>query len=194
LHDFIATRPGRVRRGSVGELVPGFDARIVSDDGVDLPDGAVGHLLVKGPTTAPYYWMRPERTRQTMLGEWLKTGDMVARDADGYFRFAGRGDDMLKVGGQWISPTEVESRLVEHPLVLEAAVIARRDANGLVAPHACVVLARNGSAAPELTRELTDWMRAGLAHYKVPRTLEVVTELPKTATGKIQRFRLRSGG
>jgi benzoate-CoA ligase family protein len=194
LHDFIATRPGRVKRGTVGEIVPGFDARIVDDDGADVPAGVVGHLLVKGPTTAPYYWNRAERTRQTMLGEWLGTGDMFARDGDGYFRFSGRGDDMLKAGGQWISPAEVEARLVEHPLVLEAAVVARPDANGLAAPHACVVLGNGGAATPSLEHELRDWLRAGLAHYKVPRALEFVAELPKTATGKIQRFRLRTGG
>jgi benzoate-CoA ligase len=129
-----------------------------------------------------------------MLGAWLKTGDMLARDADGYFRFAGRSDDMLKVGGQWISPTEVEARLVEHPLVLEAAVIARSDASGLADPHACVVLENGRVATPSLERELREWLRAGLAHYKVPRTLTFVAELPKTATGKIQRFRLRTDG
>jgi len=194
LHDFIATRPGRVRRGTVGEIVPGFEARIVDDDGAPVPDGAEGHLLIKGPTTAPYYWNRAERTRQTMLGDWLKTGDVMARDADGYFRFAGRGDDMLKVGGQWVSPAEVEARLVEHPLVLEAAVVARADGEGLTRPHACVVLANGSAPAPTLATELCDWMRAALAPYKVPRTVEFVAELPKTATGKIQRFRLRTIG
>jgi acyl-coenzyme A synthetase/AMP-(fatty) acid ligase len=193
LHDFIATRPGRVKRGAVGEIVPGFEARIVDDDGVDLPDGTVGHLLIKGPTTAFFYWNRADRTRQTMLGPWLRTGDMFARDADGYFRFAGRSDDMLKVAGQWISPTEVEGRLMEHPLVLEAAVVARTDPSGLVAPHACVVLANGGAATAAIEHDLGEWLRAGLARYKLPRALEFVAELPKTATGKIQRFRLRNG-
>jgi len=192
LHDFIATRPGRVRRGTLGEIVPGFEARIVDDDGADVPAGVVGHLLIKGPTTSPQYWNRADRTRQTMLGEWLKTGDMVARDGDGYFRFAGRGDDMLKVGGQWVSPIEVEARLVEHPLVLEAAVVTRADANGLAEPHACVVLENGRLATSSVERELTEWLRAGLAHYKVPRAMSFVAELPKTATGKIQRFRLRT--
>jgi acyl-coenzyme A synthetase/AMP-(fatty) acid ligase len=191
LHDFIATRPGRVRRGRVGEVVPGFEARVVNDDGKEVAAGIVGHLLVKGPTTAPYYWNRAERTRATMLGEWLRTGDMVSRDPDGYFRFAGRADDMLKVAGQWVSPAEVEGRLVEHPLVLEAAVVARPGASGLMEPLACVVL-RNGSVgSPALESDLRAWLRAGLAHYKVPRVLEFVAELPKTETGKIQRFRLR---
>jgi benzoate-CoA ligase len=193
LHDFIATRPGRVKRGTVGEIVPGFAARIVDDEETDVPAGVVGRLLIKGPTTSPYYWNRPERTRETMLGAWLKTGDMFVRDADGYFRFAGRSDDMLKVAGQWVSPAEVEARLVEHPLVLEAAVFTRVDAIGVAEPHACVVL-DHGVATPSLERELHEWLRAGLAHYKVPRALSFVAELPKTATGKIQRFRLRTDG
>jgi len=193
LHDFIATRPGRVKRGAVGEIVPGFEARLVDDDGGEVATGATGHLLIKGPTTSPYYWNRADRTRETMLGEWLRTGDMFARDADGYFRFAGRGDDMLKVGGRWISPTEVEARLVAHPLVLEAAVIGRLDASGFTAPHACVVLADGAAPGPSLERELCDWLRGDLAHYKVPRGLSFVAELPKTASGKIQRFRLRTG-
>jgi acyl-coenzyme A synthetase/AMP-(fatty) acid ligase len=182
-----------VKRGTLGEIVPGFEARIVDGDGADVPAGVVGHLLIKGRTTSPQYWNRAERTRQTMLGEWLKTGDMVARDGDGYFRFAGRGDDMLKIGGQWVSPTEVEARLVEHPFVLEAAVVTRADANGLAEPHACVVLENGRVASSSLERELTEWLRAGLAHYKVPRAISFVAELPKTATGKIQRFRLRTG-
>jgi benzoate-CoA ligase family protein len=191
LHDFIATRPGRVRRGSVGEIVPGFEARVVAETGEDVSAGTVGQLLIKGPTTAPYYWNRAERTRATMLGEWLRTGDMVSRDPDGYFHFAGRADDMLKVAGQWVSPMEVEGRLAEHPLVLEAAVVAGVDADGLLEPRAYVVL-RNGSAgSPARERDLRDWLRAGLAHHKVPRVVEFVVELPKTETGKIQRFRLR---
>ncbi|HYE93512.1 MAG TPA: benzoate-CoA ligase family protein [Terriglobales bacterium] len=193
LHDFIASRPGRARRGAVGELVDGFEARLVDDEGNDVAPGSVGHLLIKGPTTAPYYWNRVERTQSTMLGAWLRTGDMMTRDADGYFRFVGRGDDMLRVSGQWVSPTEIEARLVEHPLVLEAAVVGREATNGLTEPRACVVL-RSGAGTPSVERELTDWLRAGLAHYKVPRAVDFVAELPKTATGKIQRFRLRADG
>jgi benzoate-CoA ligase family protein len=193
LHDFIATRPGRVRRGSVGEVVPGFEARVVSDDGDDVADGAVGHLVIKGPTTAPHYWNRADRTRSTMIGEWLRTGDMVARDRDGYFRFAGRADDMLKVAGQWVSPAEIEARLAEHPRVLEAAVVAHLGADGLVEPRACVVLRDAAAGSGDVDRELRAWLRDGLAHHKVPRVVELVAELPKTATGKIQRFRLRAG-
>ena len=124
LHDFIATRPGKARRGSCGQVVPGFDARLVDDDGRDVAAGEIGHLLIRGETTAPYYWNRLERTRATMLGEWLRTGDMMSCDADGYYYFAGRGDDMIKVSGQWVSPAEVEAHLVAHPAVLEAAVVA----------------------------------------------------------------------
>jgi benzoate-CoA ligase family protein len=193
LHDFIATRPGRARRGTVGELVPGFEARIVDDDGNDVTPGAVGHLLIKGPTTAPYYWHRPDRTRSTMAGEWLRTGDMMSRDADGYFSFAGRGDDMLRVSGQWVSPAEVEGRLVTHPAVLEAAVAATAGGAGATEPRAWVVLRNGAAGTPALERELGEWLRAGLAHYKVPRHVDFVAELPRTATGKIQRFRLRAG-
>jgi benzoate-CoA ligase family protein len=193
LHDFIATRPGRARRGVAGELVPGFEARIVDDDGADVPPGVVGHLLVKGPTTAPYYWKRDERTRATMLGAWLRTGDMFARDADGFFRFEGRADDMLKIAGQWVSPAEVEARLVEHPLVLEAGVAPRTDASGLTESRAAVVLRPGAAAGGDVEPELRAWLRAGLAPHKVPRVIEVVSELPRTATGKIQRFRLRTG-
>ncbi|MBI4638393.1 MAG: benzoate-CoA ligase family protein [Candidatus Rokubacteria bacterium] len=191
LHDFIANRPGAVRRGSAGRLVPGFEARLVDDDGRPVASGTVGHLLIQGETTSPYYWNRLERTRTTMLGEWLRTGDMFWEDAEGYFYFAGRSDDMLKVGGLWVSPAEVEARLVEHPGVLEAGVIGRADDDGLVKPNAVVVLKPGVAASPGLEAELKAWVRGGLAPYKAPRWIEFVPELPKTATGKIQRFRLR---
>jgi benzoate-CoA ligase len=193
LHDFLANRPGRVRRGSCGQLVPGFEARLVDDQDRPVGPGDIGHLWVKGPTTAPCYWNRLERTRRTMLGEWLRTGDMMWRDAEGYFYFAGRSDDMLKVAGQWVSPAEVEARLAEHPAVLEAGVVADRDGAGLVVPAAFVVLKEGAVASPGLADELRGFVRARLAGYKVPRALEFVAELPKTSTGKIQRFRLRTG-
>jgi benzoate-CoA ligase family protein len=192
LHDFIANRPGQARRGSAGRLVPGFDARLVDDEGQPVAPGAIGHLLIKGPTISRCYWQRPERTATTMLGDWLRTGDMFRQEADGYFYFEGRSDDMLKVAGQWVSPAEVEARLVEHPAVVEAAVVARVDADGLVKPHAFVV-ARSGAPVGMLPVELRSFVRARLAGYKVPSTIEVVAELPTTATGKIQRFRLREG-
>ena len=192
LHDFIATRPGRARRGSAGQLVPGFEARLIDDQGQPVAPGEVGHLLIKGETTSPYYWNRLERTRRTMLGEWLRTGDMFHQDADGYFYFSGRSDDMLKVGGQWVSPAEVEARLLQHPAVLEAGVVAREDGDGLVRPHAFVALKPGVAAAGDLADELRAFARAGLAGYKVPRAVDIVPELPKTATGKIQRFKLRA--
>jgi benzoate-CoA ligase len=180
-----------VRRGSAGQVVPGFEARLVNDAGQPVFPGHVGHLLIKGPTTAPYYWNRLERTRATMLGEWLRTGDMFWQDADGYFYFAGRSDDMLKVGGQWVSPAEVEAALVAHPSVIEAGVVGRGDGDGLVKPLAFVVLKDGLTPSPALADELTAFARERLAGYKTPRWIEFVSELPKTATGKIQRFRLR---
>ncbi len=197
LHDFIANRPGAVRRGSAGRVVPGFEARLVDDAGAPTPTGMVGHLLIKGETLSPYYWNRLERTRATMLGEWARTGDMFSQDADGYFYFAGRSDDMLKVAGQWVSPAEIEALLVEHPAVLEAGVVGAADPDGLTTAHAFVVL--KGDHAPAsateseaLAAELRGWVKRRAAGYKVPRTVEFVADLPKTATGKIQRFRLRA--
>jgi benzoate-CoA ligase family protein len=192
LHDFMANRPGATRRGSSGQVVPGYEARLVDENGHDVPVGAMGHLLIKGPTTAPYYWNRLERTRATMLGEWLRTGDMFSRDVDGYFYFAGRADDMLRVSGQWVSPAEVEARLLEHPAVLEAGVVGRLDGDGLVKPHAVVVVKEGYAPSAALGDELRGFARRTLAAFKVPRAIEFVQELPKTATGKIQRFRLRA--
>ena len=192
LHDFIATRPGKARRGSCGQVVPGFEARLVGDDGDDVPAGTVGHLLIRGETSAPYYWNRLERTRRTMLGEWLRTGDMLSCDAEGYFYFAGRGDDMLKVSGMWVSPAEVEACLLEHPSVLEAGVVGRATDGGLVRPYAVVVLKPDAKASPALDAELRAFARERLAGYKAPVAIDVVSEIPRTATGKIQRFRLRT--
>jgi acyl-coenzyme A synthetase/AMP-(fatty) acid ligase len=188
----MANRPGATRRGSSGQVVPGYEARLVDENGHDVPVGAMGHLLIKGPTTAPYYWNRLERTRATMLGEWLRTGDMFSRDVDGYFYFAGRADDMLRVSGQWVSPAEVEARLLEHPAVLEAGVVGRLDGDGLVKPHAVVVVKEGYAPSAALGDELRGFARRTLAAFKVPRAIEFVQELPKTATGKIQRFRLRA--
>jgi benzoate-CoA ligase family protein len=191
LHDFIANVPGAARPGSAGRVVPGFEAKLVDDAGRPVFPGHVGQLLIKGPTTAPCYWNRLERTRQTMLGEWLRTGDMFWQDSEGYFYFAGRADDMLKVGGQWVSPAEVEAALVAHPAVVEAGVVGRRDEDGLIKPEAFVVLRDGLAPSAELAAELAAFARGRLAGYKSPRWIELVTELPKTATGKIQRFRLR---
>ena len=193
LHDFIANRPGKARRGSAGQLVPGFEARLVDDAGRPVGPGAAGHLLIKGPTTSPCYWNRVERTRATMLGEWLRTGDVFVQDEDGGFTFAGRADDMVKVSGLWVSPAEVEAHLAQHAAVLEAGVVGRRDAAGLTRIHAAVVLKDGARASDALAQELRGFVGARAAGYKVPQTIEFVAELPKTATGKIQRFRLRDG-
>jgi benzoate-CoA ligase family protein len=191
LHDFIANRPGQARRGTAGRVVPGFETRLVDDAGAPVAAGAVGHLLIKGESTAPYYWNRRERTRATMLGEWLRTGDMFRQDADGWFYFEGRADDMLKVAGQWVSPAEVEAHLVAHPAVLEAGVVGETDAHGLTTPRAYVVLREGVSPSAALASELQQFVRGRTAGYKTPSGVEFVGDLPRTATGKIQRFRLR---
>jgi len=162
-------------------------------DDADRPvcPGQVGHLLIKGPTTAPYYWNRLERTRATMLGEWLRTGDMFWQDTDGYFYFAGRSDDMLKVGGQWVSPAEVEAALVAHPSVIEAGVVGRSDGDGLVKPQAFVVLKDGLPPSSALAAELTAFVRERLAGYKSPRWIEFVAELPKNNYGKVLKTELR---
>jgi len=191
LHDFIANRPGQARRGSAGRVVDGFEARLVDDDGAPVPEGTVGHLLIKGPTTAPYYWKRRERTRATMLGEWLRTGDMFRRDAEGWFYFEGRADDMLKVAGQWVSPAEVEAHLIAHAAVLEAGVIGDGDDRGLTRPRAFVVLKAGLTGSAALGEELRAFVRGRAPGFKVPGVIEFVPELPRTVTGKVQRFRLR---
>src|SRR2546423_9582051 len=191
LHIFISNRPGRVRPGAAGELVPGDEARIVDEAGHDVPDGTVGDLLIKGDSTCAYYWNKNERTKDTIEGHWIRTGDKFSRDADGYYWYAGRADDMLKVGGIWVSPVEIENTLVEHPAVQEAGVIGRRQAHELEKPMAYVVLAAGHAPSPELGRELQDFVRSKIAEYKRPRWIEFVEALPKTATGKTQRFKLR---
>jgi len=191
LHDFIANTPGAACRGRAGRLVPGFEARLVDDADSPVADGVIGHLLIKGPTTAPYYWNRLERTRATMLGEWLRTGDMFVRDAEGFFTFAGRSDDMLKVAGTWVSPAEIEAALVEHPGVLEAGVVGVADANGLTRPHAVIVLKHGWTASADLAVALTEFVRRRAGGHRAPATIAFADQLPKTATDKVQRFRLR---
>ena len=191
LHIFISNRAGRARPGSAGELVPGYEARIVDEAGADVPDGMVGNLLIKGDSICAYYWNKHQRTKDTIEGHWIRTGDKFSRDAEGYYWYAGRADDMLKVGGIWVSPVEIENTLAEHPAVQEAGVIGRRDADGLEKPMAYVVLAAEYVASPELARELQDFVRSRIAEYKRPRWVEFVEALPKTATGKTQRFKLR---
>jgi benzoate-CoA ligase len=188
LHVFISNRPGDVRYGTTGKPVDGYDIELRGEDGRPVPDGEVGDLYIRGPSSALMYWTNREKSRDTFQGGWTKSGDKYTRDTDGYFTYAGRSDDMLKVSGIYVSPFEVEATLMQHPSVLEAAVIGKEDAEGLTKTKAFVVL-KDGSAATE--EELKAFVKERLAPYKYPRFLEFVSELPKTATGKIQRFRLR---
>lgn len=192
LHTFIANRRGRVRPGSSGELVPGYEARIVDGDGHDVPIGEIGDLLIKGESTCAGYWNKQDQTRRTILGEWIRTGDKYGRDADGYYWYQGRSDDMLKAGGYWVSPTEVESAIMTHPAVLECAVVGCEDEARLTKPMAFVVLKGGRAASPDLAEELKAHVKTRLAVYKYPRWVQFVGELPKTATGKIQRYKLRA--
>jgi benzoate-CoA ligase len=191
-HDFLANRPGRARAGSSGEVTPAFEAKIVDDDGREVPFGEVGNLMVKGDATSPYYWNKHEQTKRVMQGEWLKTGDTYYRDADGYYWYCGRSDDMMKVGGLWVSPIEIENTLMEHPAVLESGVIGQTDADGLLKPKAFVLLKSEFRPSPELIVELQNHVKSKLVPYKYPRWIDFVDDLPKTVTGKIQRFRLRT--
>ena len=191
-HDFLANRPGRTKPGSSGEVTPAFEAKIVDEEGQEVPIGEVGNLLVKGDGNSPYYWNKHEQTKRTMLGEWLKTGDTYYRDEEGYFWYCGRSDDMLKVGGMWVSPIEIENTLMEHPSVLEAAVVGAQDADGLLKPKAYIILDSEFKPSHELRTELQSHVKSKLAPYKYPRWVEFVDDLPKTVTGKIQRFRLRA--
>jgi benzoate-CoA ligase len=191
LHIFLSNRPGAARPGSSGQAVPGYEAIVVDETGVPVPRGAIGNLRVKGDSTMAYYWNKHDKTKETLWGPWIQTGDKYSQDDDGYFWFAGRSDDMLKVGGIWVSPVEVEATLIKHPAVLEAAVVGHEDDERLVKPKAFVVLKDPADASPALADVLKAFVKDKIAPYKYPRWIEFVTELPKTATGKIQRFKLR---
>ncbi|MCH7979443.1 MAG: AMP-binding protein, partial [Acidobacteria bacterium] len=190
LHIFISNRPGDARPGSTGKLVPGYEAKIVDDDGTEAAQGEIGNLWVKGDSAAAFYWRKQELTKRTMLGEWLVTGDKYTVDENGYFCYCGRADDMLKVAGQWVSPAEVENALLGFPGVLEAAVIGLEDNDGLIKPKAFLVMNPQAEAGTE--ESLRKFLREKLRGYKCPRWFEFVQELPKTPTGKIQRFKLRA--
>ncbi len=197
LQMFISNRSGAVKPGSSGQIVPGYAARIVDGDGSEVAVGEVGDLLIKGDSTCAHYWNRHEQTKATILGEWIRTGDKYKLDEDGYFWYQGRGDDMLKVGGIWVSPFEVEAAVLEHPDVLEVAVVGAEDEDELVKPRAFVVLRAESArqsdadAAARKATEIQEFVKARIAPYKYPRWVEFLDELPKTATGKIQRYRLR---
>ena len=192
LHMFIANRPGHVRPGSSGQIIPGYEARIVDDDGQPVGAGEMGNLLIKGDSTCAFYWNQHAKTTQTIQGEWIRTGDKYVCDADGFYWYAGRTDDMLKAGGIWVSPVEIENVLIDHEAVQECAVIGRDDGDGLSKPFAYVVLRATVTASPGLAAALQQFVRERLADYKRPRGIAFVAELPKTATGKLQRFKLRA--
>jgi benzoate-CoA ligase family protein len=191
LHIFISNRIDDIRPGSSGRPVPGYEVKIVGEDDSVLPKGEIGTLWVKGESNARCYWNNPEKSRKTMVGEWLNTGDMYYVDPDGYYVNAGRGDDMLKVGAMWCSPIEIEGKLLEHPKVREAAVIGRPDDDNLIKPAAYLVLKNPEDENETSAAELQQYCKEHLAGYKYPRWIHFVRELPKTVTGKIQRFRLR---
>ena len=193
LHIFVSNRPGDVKYGTTGKPVPGYDVRLIDDDGnVVKARGEMGELQVCGPTSAMMYWNNREQSRSTFLGEWTRSGDKYVEDEDGYFVYCGRRDDMLKVSGMYVSPFEVEGALQSHPEVLEAAVVGWPDTDKLIKPKAFVVLKAPETACEALAQKLQDECRKKLAVYKYPRWIEFRSELPKTATGKIQRFKLRA--
>lgn len=188
LHIFLSNRPGDIRYGTTGRPVEGYVIELRGEDGKPVPVGEVGDLYIKGPSAAVMYWGNPEKSAETFREGWTKSGDKYSRDADGYYTYAGRSDDMLKVSGIYVSPFEVEATLMQHPAVLEAAVIGKEDADGLTKTKAYVVRKAGQSVTED---ELKAFVKERLAPYKYPRFIEFVEELPKTATGKIQRFRLR---
>jgi 4-hydroxybenzoate-CoA ligase len=190
-HIFLSNRPGEVKPGSTGKPVPGYELKLMDDDGNDVPIGDAGTLFVKGYSAAAAYWRKRDKTRKTMIGEWINTGDKYYMDEDGYYWCSGRSDDMLKVGGIWVSPIEVENCLIEHNAVFECAVVGVNDQEGLTKPKAFVILREGYEPGKELEEELKKWVLDRLAKYKYPRWIEFVTELPKSSTGKIQRYKLR---
>ena len=194
LHIYLSNAPGEVKAGTSGKPVPGYEVRVVDDDGNDQPAGEPGQLLVSGDSMTTGYWCRTETNRATFDGPWMRTGDLYVVDADGFHSYMGRVDDMLRVGGEWVSPAEVEGALIEHESVLEAAVVGQRDDEGILRPMAFVIPSAgvDGIEASALVDDLTAFCRDRLAGFKRPRHYEIVAELPKTATGKIQRFKLRS--
>ena len=192
LHIFLSNRPGDVRFGTTGKPVPGYELRLVDEQGAPVKPGELGELQISGPTAASGYWNSREKSRATFAGAWTRSGDKYSEDADGYYVYGGRSDDMLKVSGIYVSPAEVEAALVSHEAVLEAAVVGHEDENRLVKPKAYIVLKPGRAADEALKGALQQHVKDKLAPYKYPRWIEFIGELPKTATGKIQRFKLRA--
>jgi 4-hydroxybenzoate-CoA ligase len=195
LHIFLSNRPGDIRYGTTGKPVPGYECRVLDEAGNDTAPGESGELVVRGPSAADGYWNQRDKSRRTFRGEWTHTGDTYIRDADGYYRYCGRSDDMLKVGGIWVSPFEVEEALVAHPSVLEAAIVGHEDGDGLTKPRAFIVLQEGakGDDRAALRETLQTHVKDRIGVWKYPRWVEFVETLPKTATGKIQRYKLREG-
>jgi benzoate-CoA ligase len=191
LHMFIANRPGAVRPGSSGQIIPGYEARVVDENDEPAKPGEIGNLLIKSDSTCSHYWNQHEKSKSTIEGHWIRTGDKYYQDADGYFWYAGRSDDMLKCSGVWLSPIEIEAVLIEHPAVQEAAVIGRKDEDELLKPAAYVLLKNGSTGTADLGRDLQEFVLSRLPVFKRPRWVEFVDELPKTATGKLQRYKLR---
>lgn len=187
----IANRPGEAKPGSSGKIIPGYEARIVDEKGNGVAANEIGDLLIKGDSTCSGYWNKHEKTKETFVGDWFRTGDKYYQDEEGYFWYAGRANDLFKVNGLWLSPAEVESALISHPAVREAAVVAREDKDGLTKPAAYVVLSLEITPSEKLAHELQDLVGEKIGGYKRPRWIEFLTEIPKTATGKLQRFKLR---
>jgi benzoate-CoA ligase len=191
LHIFLSNRPGAVRYGTTGQPVPGYEIRLVDDEGRAAAPGVPGELQVAGPSAAGMYWNNRDKSRSTFIGAWTRSGDKYTRTEDGYYVYCGRSDDMLKVSGLYVSPAEVEAALITHESVLEAAVVGREDSDRLIKPAAYVVLRPGQLGSPELAEKLKAHVKGLLAPHKYPRWFEFIDELPKTATGKIQRFKLR---
>jgi benzoate-CoA ligase family protein len=191
LHIFLSNRPGEIRYGTSGKPVPGYDAKILDENGKECGVDEIGELVVRGASAAEGYWNQREKSRRTFAGEWTYTGDKYVRDADGFLRCCGRTDDMFKVSGIWVSPVEVEAALISHEAVLEAAVIGHEDSDGLLKPKAYIVLKQGFSSDDALFESLKAHVKDKAGAWKYPRWIDVKAELPKTATGKIQRFKLR---
>ena len=192
LHIFISNRPGEIRYGTTGKPVPGYDILLLDENGHELKDGEIGDLWCRGPSASPGYWNNRAASLHTFVGPWVRTGDKYLRDAGGYYHYVGRVDEMLKAGGIWVSPYEVESVLMAHPDVLQAAVVGAPDAEGLIKPKAFVVLNNGAQGSPELAEQLRLFVKERLAAYKCPRWMEFRTELPMTSTAKLQRYKLRA--
>jgi benzoate-CoA ligase len=188
-HIFLSNRLGRVRRGTLGEVVPGFEIKVADEEGREVPDGTIGHLWVRGGSRALGYWQQLDKSQTCFRGEWVVTGDLVRRDADGYYTYGGRADELLKVSGKWLSATEVEGCLLLHPAVAQVAVVGVADANGLVKPHAWIVPRERREG---LAEELKAFVRDRLEPYKCPREVTFVESLPTTHLGKVDRGRLRA--